>query len=91
MKTYNFNRTNIIINVIYTNKRFIKLDLTFLTKELIEIIKKYIDYSLYEYSLKEGANRSISLSILPNYEIDELVTDIKDYCMENNLSLKIVN
>lgn len=91
MKTYNFNRTNIIIKFIYTNKRFIKLDLMFLTKELIEIIKKYIDYSLYENYLKEGANRSISLSILPNYEIDELVTDIKDYCMENNLSLKIVN
>ena len=89
MNKYNFKTTNIIISFIYTNKRFIKLDLTFLTKELIEIIKKYIDYSLYEYSLKEGVNRSISLGILPNYEIDELVTDIKDYCIENKLSFSI--
>lgn len=30
------------------------------------------------------------VDILPNYELDAVITDIKDYCMENKLSFKIV-
>lgn len=70
-------------------KNSVYLYSTLLTKELIDIIIKYVNKDSYYF--EEKTNSTILINIVLNYEVDAIITDIKDYCMKNKLSFKVVN
>lgn len=92
MNKYDFKTSDIVVKNINNNSFY--LCSKKLTKELIDIILKYVKSDNYSDSyliyLKENINSEHIVNILPNYELDAVITDIKDYCMENKLSFKIV-
>ena len=88
MKKYDFKTTDFVVKT-YTNNSFYLYSKK-LTKELIDIILKYVKSDSYIFYLKEEINSEHFVNVLPNYELDAVFTDIKDYCMENKLSFTIV-
>jgi len=88
MNKYDFKTSDIVVKNINNNSFY--LCSKKLTKELIDIILKYVKLDNYLIYLKENINSEHLVNILPNYELDAVITDIKDYCMENKLSFKIV-
>ena len=88
MNKYDFKTSDIVVKNINNNSFY--LCSKKLTKELIDIILKYVKLDSYLIYLKENINSEHIVNILPNYELDAVITDIKDYCMENKLSFKIV-
>ena len=92
MNKYDFKTSDIVVKNINNNsfhlcsKKLTKK----LTKKLIDIILKYVRSDSHLIYLKESINSEHIVDILPNYELDAVITDIKDYCMENKLSFKIV-
>ena len=88
MNKYDFKTSDIVVKNINNNS--FHLCSKKLTKRLIDIILKYVNSDSYLIYLKENINSEHIVSILPNYELDAVITDIKDYCMENKLSFKIV-
>ncbi len=90
MNKYDFKSSDIVVESINNNNLSFNLCSKKLTKELIDIILKYVNPDMFVYYLKECINSKVIVTILPNYELDAVITDIKDYCIENNLSLKIV-
>ena len=88
MNKYDFKTSDIVVKNINNNS--FHLCSKKLTKELIHIILKYVRSDSHLIYLKESINSEHIVDILPNYELDAVITDIKDYCMENKLSFKIV-
>ena len=88
MNKYDFKTNDIVVKNINNNSFY--LCSKKLTKELIDIILKYVNSDSYLIYLKENVNSEHIVNILPNYELDAVITDIKNYCMENKLSFKIV-
>lgn len=88
MNKYDFKTIDIVVKNINNNSFY--LCSKKLTKELIDIILKYVKSDSYLIYLKENINSEHIVNILPNYELDAVITDIKDYCMENKLSFKVV-
>ncbi len=91
MNKYDFKTSDFVVELISNNNLSFKLCSRKLTKDLMHIILKYAKSDRFLSYLEEYTNSEVIINILPNYELDAVITDIKDYCMENNLSLKIVN
>lgn len=89
MNKYDFKTIDIVVEPFRGNKNRVYLYPRLLDEELIEIIIKYIEKNYYDF--KEKTNTRILLDILPNYEVDAIITDIKDYCMKNELSFLVTN
>lgn len=93
MNKYDFKTIDIVVEPIYGNKNSVLnsvyLYTRLLDEELIDIIIKYVEKNSYYF--KEITNTRILLNILPNYEVDAIITDIKDYCMKNKLSFLVAN
>lgn len=89
MNKYDFKTIDIVVEHIYGKKNSVYLYSTLLTKELIDIIIKQVNKDFYYF--EEKTNSTILINIVLNYEVDAIITDIKDYCMKNKLSFKVVN